>query len=153
MIAKYIKFLIPLLTVTITSGQPTERLDRYSNYDAFGRPQLIEKTGDKLDSINGFREELQYDERGNIVQKKLFSKVSGKIQIESESFKYDRKNNIIEIVLKSEPKVSYPIYVDGGLPLYEREEIRYIYNKFGYWIKRKIIVNGETIIVDRRNYK
>lgn len=131
-------------------AQSNEKFEqRFSNYNELNLPQVIERIGSKFDSVSGYREELKYNVLGKIIEQKVFSKSF----IETIRYKYDKRNNVIEINRSNESNVPYPMYVDGGFPIYEKEEFQYKYDKRGYWIKKIHLANGKKILIEKRNYK
>jgi len=127
--------------------------EKYSRFNTENFPEVMERSSCPLDSIIGYREEYLYDTRGNILVEKIFSKDNGRTKIETNSYKYDQFNNIIEINRKSEPKESYPIPVNGGRFRYENEKYRYVYNEFGLWTKQFWIVENKEYLITKRKFK
>uniref|UniRef100_UPI002628F92D hypothetical protein n=1 Tax=Flavobacterium sp. TaxID=239 RepID=UPI002628F92D len=100
-----------------------------------------------------YKEEMIYDDFGNIIKDILYSKYDGIIHKEINKYKYDDFNNIIEINRSNGPKERYPIIMTGGPELYEIEKYRYIYNKDGLWIKKYRIAGGKKILTCIREFK
>jgi len=149
-----ILFLLLIFTFTNSCfSQKTEKFDRYSNFNSLGLPQVIEKSCDKFDSISGFKEELKYNLIGKIIERKIYSKINREISIETLKYDYDTVGNVIEISRSNKPKVPYPIFVAGGLPIYENEKFKYVYNKHGIWIRKYTIVDGKVIVTEKRKFK
>ena len=68
-------------------------------------------------------------------------------------YKYDDRNNVIEIHREYLPKQEFPIIMIGGPAKYEFEYFRYKYNKNGLWSKKYKTVNGMEYVVAKRKYK
>ena len=128
-------------------------IEKYSNFNSKSLPELLERINCPLDSLFGYREEYLYDEKGNMIIEKIFSKIENQFQIEINNYKYDQYNNVIEVNRSSEPKQDYPIPVTGGRFRYENEKYRYIYNKYGLWTKQFWIVENKEHLIARRKYK
>ena len=128
-------------------------IEKYSNFDSKNLPQLLDRINCPLDSLFGYREEYLYDEKGDIIFEKIFSKVDNQFQIEFNKYKFDQYNNVIEVNRSAEPKQDYPIQVTGGRFRYENEKYLYIYNKYGLWTKQFWIVEKEKHLIARRKYK
>ncbi|OYU78856.1 MAG: hypothetical protein CFE23_16655 [Flavobacterium sp. BFFFF1] len=115
-------------------------------------PELVERNS-PFDSICGFRIEYKYDTAGNVIFEKTYSKIDKQILIETNSYKYDSHNNVIEINRTADPKQEYPIIMTGGQALYENEKFRYVYNNDGLWIKQYWIVDGKETLITKRVFK
>ncbi|MFA7444507.1 MAG: hypothetical protein WCY89_01040 [Flavobacteriaceae bacterium] len=129
--------------------------DYYRVYSDFNNnfPQLIQpKNSIDLDSLFGYRTELRYDERGNILQRKTFRKENNLKIVDTDNYKYDIQNNLIEIKRSSEPKTNYPIHIIGGRDKYENEKFRYIYNSDNLWTKKYWIVEGDEYLIEKREF-
>jgi len=133
--------------------------EKYSDFTELGNPKLIEKKDEVL--LKAFsKEQIEYDEKGNIIKSTQFtdyrdSTVSPKPQNEKciITYKYDDRNNVIEIHRKYEPKQEFPIPITGGPFLYEYEYFRYKYNKNRLWTKKYKTVNGKEYLIAKRKYK
>ncbi len=125
----------------------------YSNFNSKSLPQTIESSKTKIDSLVGYRTELIYDENGNITSEKIFSKFENQYKIEINNYKYDKFNNLIEVIRNSIPKETYPIPVVGGRFHYEIEKYRYVYNKDNLWIEKYWIVEDKEYLIEKRKFK
>ena len=99
------------------------------------------------------RTELIYDENGNITSEKIFSKFENQYKIEINNYKYDKFNNLIEVIRNSIPKETYPIPVVGGRFHYEIEKYRYVYNKDNLWIEKYWIVEDKEYLIEKRKFQ
>lgn len=133
--------------------------EKYSDFTELGKPKLIEKKDQVLLKAYS-KEKIEYDEKGNIIKSTEFidykdCTVSPKPENEKSTiyYKYDSRNNIIEIYREHEPKQEFPIIIIGGPSLYEYEYFRYIYNKDGLWVKKYKTVNGKEYLITKRKYK
>lgn len=125
----------------------------FSNFNAQNLPQTIETGKTALDSLLGYRNELIYDFKGNLIEEKVFSKIDNQIKIETTKYKYDGHNNVIELNRSSLPKNEYPIIMAGGLPQFENEKFRYVYNKSNLWIEKYWIVENKEHLIQKRKFK
>ncbi|GAL73415.1 hypothetical protein [Jejuia pallidilutea] len=133
--------------------------EKYSDFTELGKPKLIEKKDEVL--LKAFsKEKIEYDEKGNIIKSTEFtdykdSPVSPKPENEKciITYKYDDRNNVVEIHREYEPKQEFPIPITGGPFLYEYEYFRYKYNKNGLWTKKYKTVNGKEYLIAKRKYK
>ncbi len=131
-------------------------IEKYSNFTKLGKPKLIERITD-LD-LFPYKEIFEYDKNGNIVTSITFTTykdIDNKTVNEKNTthFKYDKRNNVIEIHREFEPKQEFPIWIVGGPAQYEFEYFRYKYNKKGLWTKKYKTVNGKEYLAVKRKYK
>lgn len=133
--------------------------EKFTDFAELGKPKLIEKKDQVLLKTYS-KEKIEYDEKGNIIKSTEFidykdSSVSPKLKNEKSTtyYKYDDRNNIIEIYREYEPKQEFPIIIIGKPSLYEYEYFRYKYNKDGLWIKKYKTVNGKEYLITKRKYK
>ncbi|WP_222984050.1 hypothetical protein [Flagellimonas meishanensis] len=133
--------------------------EKYSDFTELGKPKLIEKKDEVLLKALS-KEQIEYDDKGNIIKSTEFtdyrdSPVSPKPENEKciITYKYDDRNNVIEINRKYEPKQEFPIAITGGPFLYEYEYFRYKYNKNGLWTKKFKTVDGKEYLIAKRKYK
>jgi hypothetical protein len=130
--------------------------EKYSDFNEFGKPKLIERIQESDVKIWPFKELIEYDNNGNIIKKTKFNfdlNNQEKIEKSITFFKYDNRNNVIEIHREYEPKQKFPIIMVGGPAKYEFEYYRYKYNKNGLWIKKYKTVNGMEYLIAKRKYK
>ena len=137
-------------------------VEKFSNFDKNSKPKLIERFNkdNKTLYFSPITEIRDFDENGNLI-KEVKTEIEfpitendtiKKIKIETNTFKYDKYGNIIEIKRSYNPKESFPIIMIGGLPLYETENIEYKYNKFGLWTKKYWIADGKKILLYKRKF-
>ncbi|MFD2890626.1 hypothetical protein ACFS5J_01175 [Flavobacterium chuncheonense] len=126
----------------------------FSNFNKSGLPQIIENCDSKInnDSIleKDFKTEFQYDSNNRISKKTSYSILYKKIETNEIYYTYDENGNLTQLERKDTPKVDYPIYSLGSLPLYENERFRYHFNKDGIWTKKYWIVEGEEYLIEKR---
>jgi hypothetical protein len=132
--------------------------EKYSDFNEFGKPKKIEVIHPEKFDFLSHKELIEYDDKGNIIKSTDFSNyedVNGKTVNEKAitHFKYDDRNNVIEIHREYEPKQEFPIPITGGPFLYEHEYFRYKYNSNGLWTKKYKTVNGKEYLVAKRKYK
>ena len=133
--------------------------EKCSDFTELGKPTLIEKKDEVF--LNAFsKEQIEYDEKGNIIKSTEFtdykdSTVSPKPENEKciITYKYDDRNNVVEINREYEPKQEFPIPITGGPFLFEYEYFRYKYNKNGLWTKKYKTVDGKEDLIAKRKYK
>lgn len=129
-------------------------VEQFSNFNKLGKPKIIER----LDELGlwPYREIIEYDQNGNVIKSVKFSRdLNDKSQIEKTTvhYKYDERNNVIEIHREFEPKKVFPILTVGGPHKYEFEYFRYVYNDIGLWTKKYKTVNGKEYLIKKRKYK
>ncbi|POS00578.1 hypothetical protein Q361_1552 [Flavobacterium croceum DSM 17960] len=123
----------------------------FSNFNSQNLPQTIESGKSAFDSLCGFRKELIYDIKGNIIQEKEYSKIDNQIKTKTITYKYDEYNNVIELNRVSSPNEKYPIIMIGGPAQFENEKFRYVYNKDNLWVEKyRIVENNEYLILKRK---
>jgi len=127
--------------------------EKFSYFNEQNLPELIENGNTKIDSLTGYKEELIYDEKGNIQQSKTYSKINEIDIIEINDYKYDSINNLTEIRRSEIPKQVYPIVIGGGRSHYEIENFRYVYNNDNLWIEKYWIVNNKEYLIEKRKFK
>ena len=125
----------------------------HSKFNSKKMPELIERVGNRLDSLSGFRKETKYDDCDNIILERNFYKLDNIIHENTNEYIRDLQNNVIEINRKSNPQEDYPIIMTGGFSQYENEKFEYIYNSKNLWTKKYWIVNGEKKLIEKRKYK
>ena len=132
--------------------------ENYSDFNEFGKPKLIERIVDEPLKPLSYKELIEYDNHGNIAKSTEYSiyedfdgKTSNEIAI--TYYKYDARNNVIEIRREFQPKRDFPIPITGGPSLYELEYFRYKYNKDGLWTKKYKTVDGKEYLIKKRIYK
>ena len=104
------------------------------------------------------KELIEYDKKGNVIKSiefSIYEDLNGKTINKKAitNYKYDDRNNVIEIHREYEPKKEFPISITGGPFLYEYEYFRYKYNINGLWTKKYKTVNGKEYLVAKRKYK
>ncbi len=132
--------------------------EKYSDFNELGKPKLIERIEESDFKAWPYKELIEYDEKGNVIKSTEFNTkedLNGKTVNEKAitNYKYDYRNNVIEIQREYEPKQEFPIIIIGGPSLYEFEFYRYNYNKNGLWTKKYKTVNGMEYLVAKRKYK
>ncbi len=128
--------------------------EKYADFNIHGKPQVIERIDEN--NIWPYKETFEYDENGNIIKSIVFSSYFyGDTANEKATtyFKYDGRNNVVEIRREFEPKQEFPILMVGGPHKYELESFRYIYNDLGLWTKKFKTINGKEYLVAKRKYK
>ena len=134
-------------------------IEKYSDFNKFGKPRLIERIDtSKSASLLPYKELIEYDDNSNIIKTVEFSTyedLNGETVNEKviTHYKYDVQNNVIEIHREYEPKQDFPIIMVGGPLKYEFEYYRYEYNKNGLWTKKFKTVEGKEYLVAKRKYK
>jgi len=136
-------------------GRPIEK---YSDFNKLGKPKLIERIEESDFKAWPYKELIEYDKKGNIIkstESSIYQDLNEKTINEKSTthYKYDVRNNVIEIHREYEPKQEFPIIMTGGPSLYEFEYYRYKYNKNGLWTKKYKTVNGKEYLVAKRKYK
>lgn len=118
-------------------------------YDEKGRNIL--KYDYVMERYGGYpKVQYKYDEFDNLITTKQLD--SNDNLIRSENFKYDERKNKIEYIILSEPNKTV---VDKEFTTYDRydnitgisngknkQESKYIYNKYGDWIEKRFYYNG-----------
>jgi len=132
--------------------------EKYSDFNELGKPKLIERIEESDFKMWPYKELIEYDDKGNVIKSTELSvkeDLNGKTINEkaTTNYKYDDRNNVIEIHREYEPKQEFPIPITGGPFLYEYEYFRYKYNKNGLWTKKYKTVNGKEYLVAIRKYK
>ena len=132
--------------------------EKYSDFNELGKPKLIERIEESDLKPWPYKELMEYDKKGNIIKSTEFSThqdLNGKTVNEKATtyYKYDDRNNVIEIHREYLPKQEFPIIMIGGPAKYEFEYFRYKYNKNGLWTKKYKTVNGMEYLVAKRKYK
>ena len=132
--------------------------EKYSDFNELGKPKLIERSEESDLKPWPYKELMEYDKKGNIIKSTEFSThqdLNGKTVNEKATtyYKYDDRNNVIEIHREYLPKQEFPIIMIGGPAKYEFEYFRYKYNKNGLWTKKYKTVNGMEYLVAKRKYK
>ena len=132
--------------------------EKYSDFNEFGKPKLIERFEESEFKAFPFKEVLEYDKNGNVTKSteySIYEDLNGKVVNEkaTTSYKYDKWNNVIEIHREFEPRQKFPIIMTGGPAKYEFEYFRYKYNKKGLWTEKFKTVNGKEFLVAKRKYK
>lgn len=140
----------------IVEKQILGTIEKYSDFNEFGKPGKLERIEEF--GFSPYKEIFDFDENGNISKEIAYSefkntKDSLVREIESNSYKYDSKNNVIEIKREYNPKKTFPIPIAGGPSLYEIEKFRYVYNKNGLWIKKYKTVYGSEKLIAKRILK
>jgi hypothetical protein len=135
-------------------------IEKYSDFTETGKPRLIESFIPKNDSLILWpsKKIIIYDGNGNIEKEMIYvfsysqenNRTKRDIQIETNHYKYDKFNNIIEIKRENEPNIKFPIIMTGGRPQYEIEKFRYVYNSDGLWTKMFWIVDGKEKLIKKR---
>jgi len=135
-------------------------IEKYSDFTKTGKPRLIESFIPKNDSLILWpsKKIIIYDGNGNIEKEMIYlfsysqenNRAKTDIQIETNHYKYDKFNNIIEIKRENEPNIKFPIIMTGGRPQYEIEKFRYVYNSDGLWTKMFWIVDGKEKLIKKR---
>ncbi len=133
-------------------------IEKYSDFNQLGNPKLIERIEESEFKALPYKEFIEYDDNGNVVKITEFSTYEdlNEKTIDEKStthYKYDDRNNVIEIHREYEPKQEFPIIITGGPSMYEFEYYRYKYNKNGLWTKKYKTVNGKEYLVAKRKYK
>ena len=129
--------------------------EKYSNFNKLGKPKLIERIEESDFKLWPFKEQLEYDNNGNIVKHIKFKYDYGDQNIITKAtihYKYNELNDVIEIHREFEPEREFPLLKNGPLK-YEYEFFRYKYNKNGLWTKKFKTTNGKEILVAKRKYK
>jgi len=132
--------------------------EKYSDFNKLGKPKLIERIEQTEFKAFPFKELIEYDNQANITKSTEYSTyedLNGKTinEIATTYYKYDNRNNVIEIHREYEPRKEFPIPITGGPFLNEYEYFRYKYNKNGLWTKKYKTVNGKEYLVAKRKYK
>ena len=132
--------------------------EKYSDFNKLGKPKLIERIEESDFKMWPYEELIEYDDKGNVIKSTELSvkeDLNGKTINEkaTTNYKYDDRNNVIEIHREYEPKQEFPIPITGGPFLYDYEYFRYKYNKNGLWTKKYKTVNGKEYLVAKRKYK
>lgn len=132
--------------------------EKYSDFNEFGKPKQIVRIDSSKFTLQPYKELIEYDKNGNIIKKIEFSSYEdfdGKTIKETATtyYKYNDRNNVIEIHREFEPKQEFPIIMTGGPAKYEFEYFRYKYNKNGLWTKKYKTADGKEILVAKRTYK
>lgn len=125
----------------------------FSNFNDKNLPQTIESEKTAIDSVFGYRKELKYDSKNNIIEEKKYSKIHNQIKIDITFYKYDNFNNVIELNRESEPKEEYPIIMYGERAHYQNEKFRYVYNKDNLWVEKYWIVENKEYLIQKRKFK
>ena len=130
----------------------------YSDFNELGKPKLIERIEESDFKAWPYKELKEYDKKGNIIKSTEFSiyeDLNGKTVNKKATtyYKYDNRNNVIEIHREYEPKQKFPIIMIGGPSLYEYEHFKYKFNKDGLWTRKFKTVNGKEYLVAKRKYK
>lgn len=132
--------------------------EKYSDFNELGKPKMIERIEESDFKAWPYKELMEYDKKGNIVKSTefiIYEDLNGKTVNEKATtyYKYDDRNNVIEIHREYEPKKEFPIPITGGPFLYEFEYFRYKYNRNELWTKKYKTVNGKEYLVAKRKYK
>jgi hypothetical protein len=132
--------------------------EKYSDFNELGKPKLIERIEESDFKLRPYKELIEYDKNGNVIkliQFSIYEDMNGNTVNEkaTTNYKYDDRNNVIEIHRKFEPKQNFPIIMIGGPAKYEYEYFRYKYNKNGLWTKKYKTVNEKETLVAKRKYK
>ncbi|WP_445721709.1 hypothetical protein [Flavobacterium sp.] len=126
----------------------------YSNFNHQNLPQTIERSCEGgVDSLFGYRYELKYDDKANVIEHKTFSKFEGVFRVETISYKYDTHNNIIELKRSNIPEEKYPRIMIGGRAHHEVEKFRYVFNENNLWTEKYWIVEEKEWLVAKRKFK
>ena len=157
------KFTYNSENILIQKVSNFEIVEKYSNFTKNGKPKLKELFSTTQDSlfIYPFKEIITYDSKENIIKEVKYkitysqeiNSTKKNLQIETNEYKYDEFDNIIEIIRRYQPKIEFPIMMTGGKPLYEVERFRYVYNEYGLWTKMYQIVNREEKLIKKRKFK
>jgi hypothetical protein len=137
-------------------------VEKFSKFDNNSKPKLIERfyKDNKTLYFRPINEFRDFDENGNLIKEikteieypESESDTIKKIKIETNTYKYDKYGNVIEIKRSYNPEESFPIIMIGGLPLYETEKMEYKYDKFGLWTKKYWIAGGKKILLYKRKF-
>lgn len=140
----------------ITEKHTLGTIEKFSDFNALGKPRILERTEDF--GFSSYKEFLEYDENGNVIKEVAYTKFKNpenNIVREKEIniYSYDSLNNVIEIKREFIPKKTFPIPITGGPSLNEIEKYRYVYNNNGLWIKKYKTINGVEKLVAKRILK
>lgn len=132
--------------------------EKYSDFNKLGKPKLIERNEASQFKAFPYKESIEYDNGGNVsktIKLSVYEDLNGETINEKATvhYKYDHRNNVIEIHREYEPKQKFPIPITGGPFLYEYEYFRYKYNKNGLWTKKYKTVNGKENLIAKRKYQ
>ncbi|SFN69875.1 hypothetical protein SAMN04487989_102502 [Bizionia echini] len=132
--------------------------EKYSDFNEQGKAQKITRIDSSKFTLLPYKELIEYDKNGNIIKTTELSSyedLDGKTITETATtyYKYNDRNNVIEIHREFEPKQEFPIHMTGGPAKYEFEYFRYKYNKNGLWTKKYKTVNGKEYLIAKRKYK
>ena len=125
--------------------------EKYFDFNESGKPKLIERIENSAFKTLPYKEMMKYNKKGNVIistEFSIYEDLNGKTVNEKATtyYKYDDRNNEIEIHREYEPKQEFPIPITGGPFLYEYEYFRYKYNKNGLWTKKYKTVDGKEYL-------
>tara|TARA_R110002051_G_scaffold255120_2_gene314192 strand:+ start:22268 stop:23014 length:747 start_codon:yes stop_codon:yes gene_type:complete len=131
-------------------------IEKFSDFNEFGKPKMLERTEEF--GFSPFIELFEYDKAGNVSKEIAHTEFKNAHEIivretETNFYTYDLRHNVIEIRRKYSPKKTFPIPITGGPALYEIENFRYVYNKYGLWTKKYKTVEGTEKLIARRTLK
>jgi len=124
----------------------------YSDFTELGKPQVVVS-----EHWMGFKEEYEYDVKGNITKWVFYSRLIDSdnkeyIRKQTTLYSYDKYNNVIRLYRSNDPKEEFPMLMIGGPAKYEYEKFRYVYNKDGLWKKKFKAIEGKEYLVKKRKY-
>lgn len=131
-------------------------IEKFSEFNELGKPKILERTEEF--GISSYKEVFEYDKNGNVSKEIAYTEFinthdSIVREMETNQYKYDSLNNVIEIKREYAPKKTFPIPITGGPSLYEIEKYRYVYNKNGLWTKKYKTVNRTEKSIAKRTLK
>lgn len=138
-------------------------IETYSDFDENSNPKLIERYNENGQTLYGWpiTEKFEYDSSNNVIKEikitieypELKTDTIKKFKIETNLYKYDEYDNVIEIRRHYDPEEEFPILMTGGRPLYALENFKYKYNSKGLWTKEYLLLDGKKILISKRKFK
>lgn len=136
-----------------TDGVTTEL---YSDFDQKSNAKTINRSsGDNNYSYN--KENREFDSKGNLIKEEKIELKYPKnnespqiLKTETNNYKYDNYNNVVEINRNFEPKKELPYTGLDGLTIYGIENFEYVYNEKGLWLKKYLVVDGKKKLLEER---
>ncbi|WP_036156850.1 hypothetical protein [Maribacter forsetii] len=128
-------------------------VEKYSDYNEYGKPKLIERTDEQ--NLWPHKEIFEYDTNGNITKHIQYSSYSYSDQpneMGTTHIEYDSLNYVEALHREFEPKREFPLLMSGPFK-YEYEYFKYVYNDLGLWTKKFKTANGKEYLVAKRKYK
>lgn len=117
-------------------------------YSEFNRANLPQKINSSYSTTD-----LRYDSRGNILIEITILSIGRETDTATIHYEYNQYDDVIALKRSYKPQRNFPIWVYGELPYYEVEHFRYVYNKYGLWIKKYVTLDGDEFLVCRRKYR